>query len=147
MGGNQFGCVNGHNLMEGGRKVKFSMKYVILYVNNFEKAIDFYNGILGLPIKFQQDTYVEFDTGGVTLSINTRKDVKELTGLDVPEGAASTQTFEVGFVVEDVASTIETMRQQGVTILKEPVTKPWGQTIAYVADPDGHYIEICTSVE
>ena len=127
--------------------MKLSMKYVILYVNDFEKTMDFYKGILGLPIKLQQDTYVEFDTGEYTLSINTRKDVKELTGLKVPESSTSTQTFEVGFVVEDVGATIETLRQQGVTILKEPVTKPWGQTVAYVADPDGHYIEICTSVE
>ena len=127
--------------------MKLSMKYVILYVNDFEKTIDFYKGILGLPIKFQQDTYAEFDTGAVTLSINTRKDVKELTGLNVPEGSTSTQTFEVGFVVQDVVATIELMRQQGVTILREPVTKPWGQTVAYVADPDGHYIEICTSVD
>ena len=130
-----------------GQKMKLSMKYVILYVNDFEKTMDFYNGILGLPIKLQQDTYVEFDTGDTTLSINTRKDVKELTGLNVPESSTSTQTFEVGFVVEDVGATIETLRQRGVTILKEPVTKPWGQTVAYVADPDGHYIEICTSVE
>ena len=35
----------------GGRKMKFSMKYVILYVNNFKKIMDFYKGILGLPIK------------------------------------------------------------------------------------------------
>lgn len=127
--------------------MKLVMKYVILYVNDFEKTMDFYSGILGLPVKMQQGTYVEFDTGVTTLSINTRKDVKELTNLNVHEGSASTQTFEVGFVVEDVVSTIETLRQQGVTILKEPVTKPWGQTVAYVADPDGHYIEICTSVE
>ncbi|RAS80323.1 VOC family protein [Priestia endophytica] len=127
--------------------MKLAMKYVILYVSDFEKTMDFYKGILGLPVKMQQDTYVEFDTGATTLSINTRKDVKELTGLNVPEGSAPTQTFEVGFVVEDVVATIETLRQQGVTILKEPVTKPWGQTVAYIADPDGHYIEICTSVE
>ena len=62
--------------------MKLSMKYVILYVNDFEKTMDFYKGILGLPIKMQQDTYVEFDTGDITLSINTRKDVKELTGLN-----------------------------------------------------------------
>ena len=125
-----------------GRKMKLSMKYVILYVNDFEKTMDFYKGILGLPIKLQQDTYVEFDTGAITLSINTRKDVKELTGLNVPEGSTSTQTFEVGFVVEDVVATIETLRQQGVTSHKRSCTKPWGQTVAYVADPDGHYIEI-----
>jgi lactoylglutathione lyase len=109
-----------------GQKMKLLMKYVILYVNDFEKTMDFYNGNLGLPIKLQQDTYVEFDTGDTTLSINTRKDVKELTGLEVPEGSTSTQTFEVGFVVEDVGTTIETLRQRGVTILKEPVTKSWG---------------------
>ena len=95
--------------------MKFSMKYIILYVNDFEKSMDFYKGILGLPIKMQQDTYVEFDTGATTLSINSRKDVKELTGLNVPESPASSQTFEVGFVVKDVVATIETLRQQGVT--------------------------------
>lgn len=127
--------------------MKLAMKYMILYVNDFEKTMDFYKGKLGLPVKMQQDTYVEFDTGATTLSINTRKSVKELIGLQVPEGSASTQTFEIGFVVEDVAATIEVLRQQGVTIIKEPDTKPWGQTVAYVADPDGHYIEICTSME
>lgn len=123
--------------------MKLEMKYLILYVNDFEKTMDFYKGILGLPVKMQHDTYVEFDTGATTLSINTRKSVKELTGLNVPEGSAASQTFEVGFVVQDVAAVIETLRQQGVPIVKEPVTKPWGQTVAYVADPDGHYIEIC----
>ena len=127
--------------------MKLSMKYVILYVNDFEKTMDFYKGILGLPIKMQQDTYVEFDTGAITLSINTRKDVKELTGLNVPEGSASTQTFEVGFVVEDVVATIGNPASTRGYNHKGTITKPWGQTVAYVADPDGHYIEICTSVE
>ena len=127
--------------------MELAMKYVILYVHDFEKTMDFYRDTLKLPVKMQQDTYVEFDTGNITLSINTRKDVKEITGLPVPKDLTKAQTFEVGFVVEDVVKTIEKLRQQGVIILKEPVTKPWGQTVAYVADPDGHYIEICTSVE
>ncbi|MGF7047474.1 lactoylglutathione lyase [Paenibacillus sp. DS2015] len=126
--------------------MKLTMKYIILYVNDFDKTMEFYKGILGLPVKMQQDTYVEFDTGATTLSINTRKSVNEIIGLDIPEEVASTQTFEIGFVVEDVAATIESLREQGVIIIKEPVTKPWGQTVAYVADPDGHYIEICTSI-
>ena len=60
------------------------MKYIILYVNDFEKTMDFYKDILGLPIKMQQDTYVEFDTGATTLSINTRQDVKELNRFKCP---------------------------------------------------------------
>lgn len=107
----------------------------------------FYKDTLDLPVKMQQDTYVEFDTGTTTLSINTRQAVKEEIGLNVPEASVSTQTFEIGFVVEDVPAAIDKLRGQGVPIIKEPVTKPWGQTVAYVADPDRHYIEICTSVE
>ena len=127
--------------------MKLAMKYVILYVNDFEKTMHFYKDILGLPVKMQQDTYVEFDTGATTLSINTRQSIKEEIGLNVPEASVSTQTFEIGFVVDDVPATIDKLRGQGVPIIKEPVTKPWGQTVAYAADPDGHYIEICTSVE
>lgn len=127
--------------------MKLAMKYVILYVNDFEKTMHFYKDILGLPVKMQQGSYVEFDTGVITLSINTRQSVKEEIGLDVPESPFSSQTFEIGFIVEDVPATIDKLRALDVPVIKEPVTKPWGQTVAYVADPDGHYIEICTSME
>lgn len=133
--------------MKGEKKMKLTMKYVILYVNNFEETIHFYRDILGLPVKMQQGTYVEFDTGATILSINTRDSVREEIGLDVPNVLSDAQTFEIGFVVDDVQATIETLRTQEVTVVKEPVVKPWGQTVAYVADPDGHYIEICTSVD
>lgn len=127
--------------------MKFNMNYIILYVNDFDKTLYFYKTILGLQIKMQQDTYVEFDTGSTTLSFNTRKSVKEEIGLYVPIQTASSQTFEIGFVVDDVFSTIENLRNQGIPIIKEPVTKPWGQVVAYISDPDGHYIEICSSME
>ena len=127
--------------------MQLSMKYVILYVSDFERSMNFYNNILGLPVKMQHGNYVEFDTGNTTLSINTRKDVQEIIGLTVPESSVSSHSFEVGFVVENVVETINMLRQKEVTILKEPVTKPWGQTVAYVVDPDGHYIEICTAIE
>lgn len=127
--------------------MNLKMKYVILYVNDFDKTMNFYSNILGLPIKIQQGSYVEFDTGATTLSINTRQDVTAITGLNVSNELSSSQTFEVGFVVEDVTATIEELRNKGVNVIKEPVTKPWGQTVAYIADPDGHFIEICTSVD
>jgi lactoylglutathione lyase len=90
---------------------------------------------------------VEFDTGATILSINTRQSIRDEIGLEVPPYTTPFQTFEIGFVVDNVAETIDKMRAQGVKIIKEPTEKPWGQIVAYVADPDGHYIEICTSVE
>ena len=74
--------------------MKLAMKYVILYVNDFDKTMEFYKDILELPVKMQQGTYVEFDTGYTTLAINTRQSVQELTGLNVLDGTSN--TFEVG---------------------------------------------------
>ncbi|MCY7566962.1 VOC family protein [Bacillus safensis] len=122
------------------------MKYTILYVNDVEASIHFYQHVLGFPIKLRVESYVEFDTGDVTLSINSRQDVKEALGLPVPEANQVSHTFEIGFVVDDVEQTIASMKEKGVSIIKEPAKKPWGQTVAYVSDPDGHFIEICDAV-
>ncbi|MBT2263066.1 VOC family protein [Bacillus safensis] len=122
------------------------MKYTILYVNDVEASIHFYQQVLGFPIKLRVESYVEFDTGDVTLSINSRQDVKEALGLPVPDANQASQTFEIGFVVDDVEQTIASMMEKGVSIIKEPAKKPWGQTVAYVSDPDGHFIEICDAV-
>ncbi|NOL35242.1 VOC family protein [Bacillus safensis] len=122
------------------------MKYTILYVNDVEASIHFYQHVLGFPIKLRVESYVEFDTGDVTLSINSRQDVKEAVGLPVPEANQASHTFEIGFVVDDVEQTIASMKKKGVSIIKEPAKKPWGQTVAYVSDPDGHFIEICDAV-
>ncbi|KEP30294.1 VOC family protein [Bacillus sp. FSL M8-0256] len=122
------------------------MKYTILYVNDVEASIHFYQHVLGFPIKLRVESYVEFDTGDVTLSINSRQDVKEALGLPVPEANQASHTFEIGFVVDDVEQTIASMKKKGVSIIKEPAKKPWGQTVAYVSDPDGHFIEICDAV-
>ncbi|MFP7465181.1 VOC family protein [Bacillus safensis] len=122
------------------------MKYTILYVNDVEASIYFYQHVLGFPIKLRVESYVEFDTGDVTLSINSRQDVKEALGLPVPETNQTSQTFEIGFVVDDVEQTIASMKEKGVPIIKEPAKKTWGQTVAYVSDPDGHFIEICDAV-
>ncbi|KGR73657.1 VOC family protein [Ureibacillus manganicus] len=126
--------------------MNLKLRYVILYVSNHEKSKHFYNEILGLPIRGEHGTYIEFETGSTILSINTRESVKEITGLNIAESKTS-QTFELGFVVEDVKETIENLRKQDVQILVEPIEKPWGQVVAYVADPDGHYIEICSSLD
>lgn len=109
------------------------MKYTILYVNDVEASIHFYQHVLGFPIKLRVESYVEFDTGDVTLSINSRQDVKEALGLSVPEANQASQT-------------IASMKEIGVPIIKEPAKKPWGQTVAYVSDPDGHFIEICDAI-
>lgn len=123
------------------------MNYLILYVTNLETSLTFYTETFGLKIRGNHGTYVELDTGQTILAMIQRDNVQELTGLTYKSSQESSQTFEIGFVTDDVLATIEDLRSKGVKIIKEPITKPWGQTVAYVADPDGHYIEICSSME
>ncbi|PGS05806.1 VOC family protein [Bacillus pseudomycoides] len=127
--------------------MNLKMKYMILYVEKYDECLRFYKELLRLPIKGEHGTYIEFDTGETILAMNSREDVRELTGLSIPNGISESANFELGFIVEDVNETISRLREQGVKVLVEPITKPWGQTIAYVSDPDGNYIEICSSLE
>ncbi len=127
--------------------MNLKLGYVILYVENLEKTRHFYENLLGLELRNEFGTYIEFNTGSTVLSFNTREGGREVTSLPIPNGIRQEQTFELGFVTEDVEAVIENLRKEGVPILMELVEKPWGQRVAYVADPDGHYIEICSPME
>lgn len=112
-----------------GLAMNLSMKYLILYVSDSKRAIHFYRDILGLPIRAEHGTYIEFDTGSTILALNTRESARDITALDIPDTSAS-NTFEIGFVTENVEAVIKRMREQGVSIIGEPKVKPWGQTVA-----------------
>lgn len=127
--------------------MQLALRYVILYVKDIERSITFYRDLLGLPVRAEHGTYVEFETGSTTLAMNTQENIAEITGLNIPKPIHHSQTFELGFVVEDVNAIVEKLRSHEVLIINEPVTKPWGQIVSYVADPDGHFIEICSALD
>jgi lactoylglutathione lyase len=45
---------------------------------------------------------------------------------------------ELWVYVEDVDGVAEELRARGIPVLREPGDMPWGERIAYVADPDGN---------
>ncbi|MDZ5474222.1 VOC family protein [Bacillus sp. 31A1R] len=124
--------------------MKLSMGYVILYVQDLEKTKYFYGELLGFSLRGEYGTYIEYDTGSTILSMNTREGGREVTNLPIPDDSRKEQTFELGFVTQEVEKVVEKLRIAGVPVLMEPREKPWGQKVAYVEDPDGHYIEICS---
>lgn len=124
--------------------MNLKLGYIILYVEDLNNTIHFYRDLLGLPIKMEAGTYIELETGGTTLSFNTRESGREITGLPIPDKKRKEQTFEIGFVTEEVRELVGKLRAEGVNVLLEATEKPWGQVVAYIEDPDGHYIEICT---
>ncbi|WP_214846790.1 VOC family protein [Exiguobacterium sp. s193] len=117
--------------------------YTILYVHDPKQTLMFYHDLLGLPIKAQHGSYVEFETDSTILAFNTKADVRTLIPYDIPE-VTGPQSLEIGFVTDDVNGVYERIVTAGHTSVLPPTVKPWGQTVAYVLDPDGHLVELCS---
>ena len=126
--------------------IKFA--YTILYVRDVEKSIGFYEKAFGFERKFvtPEKDYGELLVGETTLSFaslslahsNLRKGFIESDLRNKPFG------IEIGFTTDKVEETVHSAVQAGGVILELPKTKPWGQVVAYLRDPDGFLIEICT---
>lgn len=129
--------------------VKFG--YTILYVAEVEKAIEFYENAFGFSRKFitpDQD-YGELSTGETTLSFASKKLASQNLSEGFIESSLEAKPFaiELGFITDDVGELVQKATSFGAVLVSEPKKKPWGQVVAYVRDPEGFLIEICTPVE
>lgn len=122
--------------------------YTILYVNDVERAMQFYQQAFGLQLKFitPEKDYGELQTGSTTLAFG----VHSLTRSNLSQGYTESRPdqppfgVELGFTTEDVTGTVEKALAAGATEYEASVVKPWGQTVAYLRDPEGFLIEVCT---
>ena len=123
--------------------------YTIVYVADVPATIDFYERAFGIRRKFVSDDsmYAELETGATTLSFaaeamaETNHVVIRPNRLD--DMAAG---IEVALVTAAVQPAYEHAVAAGATPVASPMTKPWGQTVAYVRDNNGVLIELCTPV-
>ncbi len=127
-----------------------SLGYVILYVKDVAASLAFYETAFGLTRRFFHDdhgkAYGELDTGAARISFASLELARETLHRDVLT-ARDSQTplgFEVALVTADVPALFTKAVSAGAIAIVEPATKPWGQTVSYVQDPDGNLVEICT---
>jgi lactoylglutathione lyase len=120
--------------------------YTILYVRDVAASVDLYERAFGQPRRFVHESgdYAELDTGTTTLSFASH----ELAGSNLPGAFGRpdgvTTAFEVCFVTDDVAGAYERAVREGAEPVTPPQTKPWGQDVAYVRDPDGNLVELAS---
>jgi lactoylglutathione lyase len=50
--------------------------------------------------------------------------------------------FELFVYVDAVDDVVEELRNGGTSVLAEPADMPWGERVAYVADPDGNPVAL-----
>lgn len=123
------------------------LRYTILYVDDVAAIAAFYSDAFDLPAPFVHESgdYGEIDTGETKLSFSSRSLMHQL-GKSPGRPAAEAPVFEIAFETADVASALERAKAAGAEVVQEPRAEPWGQTTAYVRDPEGFLVEICTAV-
>lgn len=124
--------------------------YTIIYVENVEATMHFYEKAFGLKHRFLDETkqYGELNTDDAILAFaseplaesKTRTFVKNRLGNNPPG-------FEIAFVTDDVEEAYAKAIAAGAISVKEPVEQPWGQVDAYVQDNNGILIELCSPIE
>lgn len=113
-------------------------RYTILYVEDVAATLAFYQLAFGFKLKMLHESgdYGELQTGETLLAFSSFNLMQQLG--KSPQSADPKQpVFELALETEDVASSLTQAAAAGAIVVKQPEVMPWGQTIAYVADPNG----------
>ncbi len=107
----------------------FRIGYVNVFVNDFDRAIEFYQNQLGLELLTREDEfgYASFESGPISFAIARTED-DEMVG----------RHTGIGFIVADIEATYAQLSEQGVEFSMPPTKQPWGGTLALMKDPDGN---------
>lgn len=122
--------------------------YTILYVENLEKTVAFYESAFGLKRKFVHESgYAELETGDTKLAF-ANFTLADSHGFKYQATSATTAppSFEIALITDDVEAAHRKAIGAGAIEVKKPGKMPWGQEISYVRDLNGYTVEICSPV-
>src|SRR5574343_299144 len=117
--------------------------YTLVYVSDVAASLAFFERAFGLKTRVLHESgaYGEVETGasGTKLAFVDHATARDSVQHDYVAADASAKPLgmEIGFTVADVPAAFERAVAAGARALAAPVTKPWGQTVAYVRCPDG----------
>lgn len=120
--------------------------YTILYVADAPATVAFWQAAFGMALRFAHEAeYAELETGGTALAFAAEATATANAGAyraNRPD--AEPAGMEIGLLTDDVPAAFAKATSAGAVAVKPPTTKPWGQVVAYVRDPNGVLVELCT---
>ncbi|MBD2101660.1 VOC family protein [Leptolyngbya sp. FACHB-261] len=123
--------------------------YTIVYVSSVADALAFYKDAFGFETRFLHESgqYGELNTGATILAFASHEmGEMNLDGCYQKTDLNATPLgIELVFVADDVAAYAKAVAA-GAVAIKEPITKPWGQVVAYVRSKEGSLIELCSPI-
>jgi predicted enzyme related to lactoylglutathione lyase len=106
------------------------LSYIIEFVADMDRAINFYRDVIGLRLKFQSPQWSEFATGDITLALHPASDKN-------PAGK-----LEMGFNVPDLQQFHTEMQSKGVKFAMPPAKQDFGGMLAQFTDPEGAHVSV-----
>ena len=121
--------------------------YVILYVLDVPRSAAFYGRAFGVETRFlhESNQYAELETGATALAFVSESQA-ESNGVTFRKTRPDKEapSAEIALVTDDVGEAYTRALQAGATSVAGPMSKPWGQVVAYVRDGDGYLVELCS---
>jgi predicted enzyme related to lactoylglutathione lyase len=115
---------------------------LILAVADLERAVTFYRAALGLTPSVGSPAYVEMAEG---IGLYQRDGFARNIG-ESPAAVVGISGTELYFRVADVDTASRRITAAGGRLLSPASSRPWGEIVAYHADPDGNVIAIAQRV-
>lgn len=118
---------------------------LILAVDDLGRAVAFYRRAFGFVPTVEAPVYVELATGdgpGATaLGLYFREGYARNVG-ETPGRVAGVSPTELYFRVPDLDATVARLRDAGARELSAAADRPWGERVAYFADPDANVVAV-----
>jgi len=112
----------------------------MIRVSDVDKALRFYNEVLGLPTKLDARMFSHAEVGPD----------EPLTKIGMhATGRKSKRKRRTGIVfdTDDIYALYERLRRQGVQLTLKPTKMPWGGIVADFLDPDNNELEVVQDPE
>ncbi|MFQ5945471.1 MAG: VOC family protein [Anaerolineae bacterium] len=107
---------------------------ILLFVRDFQRSLDFYRNVLGLPVKSLDEVheeFAEFDLGEITFALHG--------GYEGEAQARHSDTpLALHFWTEDIMATSERLKERGVKFTREPRKTSLGFWEGSFEDPEGN---------
>jgi lactoylglutathione lyase len=117
--------------------------FPVLYAENVERVAAFYEDLgfvehARVPDQDGSAGFIGLRRDGAELAVTTENSPRLLAGVEPGPGPR----HELFVYVADVDATVEAARGGGGRVLREPADMPWGERVAYLADPEGNVVAL-----
>ncbi len=114
--------------------MSITLKNIVVFVTDLEKARTFYSNLLGLPLAGESQMLLEYFPGSITtlgVALALQDEAKQLVG----------RHTGVTLTVTGLAELCEKLEAANATFIEPLEESPWGK-MAVVADFDGNHFAL-----